>query len=480
MLRIKKIFTSVLLMLLLSISVYLSHAYIASVNPIVYVYPDDYKASSIGENVDVQVKIDSVINLTAYKFKLRFNTTMLKCLSTSTGSLFPQPPRSNYNVSINNTQGVISADVSLQPGETPASGFGSLLGITFNATYGAPYPQQETCILEIFDDYLYGTGTPPQTIPHEKLNGTYTAPYRPPALNLTLQTSRENCYFDEKIKLNGSLLGNGYPIPDALVALEVDNPYKQVIAARTFPTSTLPILCPIQIIELIPCTGDGTPKNNFPVKTLAYFKLNLTNNAESGLNITMVVNPYDSSNASLGAPIITRSNIAAGENILQLGFSVPIEETAKSGNATVYASVFSDLVKNGGIPLAIEKKATFTISGSAQGTPTYLAPPPQGTYETILNIHYKPQHTGNYTIYVAARYMGINATNNKQIEVTIAGDFNKDQKVDLADLVIFARAYGSKPGDPNWSQECDLNRDSTVNLPDLVMLAYNYGKGTET
>lgn len=465
-------------MLLVSISVYLSHAiYIASGNPTVYVYPDDYKASSIGENVTIQVKIYNVINLTAYKFKLRYNTTMLSCLNTSTGSLFPQPPRSNYTVSVDNTQGVVSAEVSLQTGETPASGFGSLLGITFNATYGASYPQQETCVLEIFDDYLYGTGTPPQTIPHETLNGTYTAPYRSPALNLTLQTSRENCYFDEKITLNGSLLGNGYPIPDALVAMEIDNPHGYVMAARTFPMSTLPILCPIQIIELIPCESDGTPRNNFQVKTIAYFKLTITNNAESELNITIIVNPYDSSNASLGAHVGTRS-IAAGSTIFPI-FSVPIEETAKSGNATVYASVFSDLVKYGGIPLAIEKKATFTISGSTQGTPTYLAPPPQGTYETILNIHYKPQNTGNYTIYVAARYMGIDATNNKQIEVTIAGDFNKDGMVTLSDLVVFARAYDSKPGDANWSQECDLNRDGRVNLPDLVILAHNYGKGTE-
>jgi hypothetical protein len=476
MARLSKISTSIALMLLLA-SIFLSRVVIAS-STVVYVYPGNYKASSVGEILTIQVKIDNVINLTSYKFKLRYNTTMLNCLNTSVGSLLPPPPKSNYNVSIDNIQGVVSAEASLQPGETPASGSGSLLRIEFNATYGTPYPQQETSTLEIFDDYLYGIGTPPQIISHETLNGTYTAPYSSPSLTLTLKTSREDCFFDEKIIVNGSLLGNGYPIPDALVALEVDNPYGGVVAARTFSTSALPILCPIQITHLIPCESDGKPKNNFQVKTVAYFNLTLINNSEHELNVTMVVNPYDSSNASLGVAMKTRS-IAAGSSKSEI-FAIPIENTANSGNATVYANVFSDLIRNLGIPLATEKKAAFTISGSPQGTPTYLAPCPQGSYETILNIHYKPYNAGNYTIYVAAEYLGVRTLKNKQIRVTIAGDFNLDGKVGLDDLVAFAKAYGSKPGEPNWSEKYDLDRGGSVDLADLVILAKNYGKGTET
>jgi subtilisin family serine protease len=56
------------------------------------------------------------------------------------------------------------------------------------------------------------------------------------------------------------------------------------------------------------------------------------------------------------------------------------------------------------------------------------------------------------------------------------GDINGDNKVSLPDLVLFAKAYGSKPGDPKWNLNADLDRNGAVGLTDLVILAHNYGK----
>jgi tungstate transport system substrate-binding protein len=58
---------------------------------------------------------------------------------------------------------------------------------------------------------------------------------------------------------------------------------------------------------------------------------------------------------------------------------------------------------------------------------------------------------------------------------TIREDFNLDLKVSLADLVLLAHAYGSKPGDLNWNAVVDINNDGTVDLPDLVSMAISYG-----
>ena len=55
--------------------------------------------------------------------------------------------------------------------------------------------------------------------------------------------------------------------------------------------------------------------------------------------------------------------------------------------------------------------------------------------------------------------------------VTVPGDVDGDFKVGLADLVILAKAYGSKPGDANWNSNADIACNGMVSLTDLVILA---------
>jgi hypothetical protein len=62
------------------------------------------------------------------------------------------------------------------------------------------------------------------------------------------------------------------------------------------------------------------------------------------------------------------------------------------------------------------------------------------------------------------------------IIITIPGDINGDAKVKLADLVILAKAYNSRPGNSNWNPNADLDNNGVVNLSDLVMLAKHYGE----
>jgi hypothetical protein len=65
---------------------------------------------------------------------------------------------------------------------------------------------------------------------------------------------------------------------------------------------------------------------------------------------------------------------------------------------------------------------------------------------------------------------------NKALEPAIPGDINGDSQVNLSDLVLLARAYGSRPPDPNWNPDADLNEDGIIGLADLVILARHYGQ----
>jgi hypothetical protein len=63
------------------------------------------------------------------------------------------------------------------------------------------------------------------------------------------------------------------------------------------------------------------------------------------------------------------------------------------------------------------------------------------------------------------------------------GDPTPDGKVDFNDLMVFATAYGSQTGDPNWNELCDIcgylgdpNPDGKVNFDDLMVFATNYGR----
>ncbi|HEX4966276.1 MAG TPA: GDSL-type esterase/lipase family protein [Thermoanaerobaculia bacterium] len=58
----------------------------------------------------------------------------------------------------------------------------------------------------------------------------------------------------------------------------------------------------------------------------------------------------------------------------------------------------------------------------------------------------------------------------------LQGDLNLDNRVDGADLVIFALHFGAIKGDPAYSSAVDLNADGKIDGLDLAILASNFGK----
>jgi len=58
----------------------------------------------------------------------------------------------------------------------------------------------------------------------------------------------------------------------------------------------------------------------------------------------------------------------------------------------------------------------------------------------------------------------------------ILGDVNGDGKVDVKDIGIVARAFGSTPSDPRWAPAADLNGDGRIDVRDISIVASNFGK----
>jgi len=58
----------------------------------------------------------------------------------------------------------------------------------------------------------------------------------------------------------------------------------------------------------------------------------------------------------------------------------------------------------------------------------------------------------------------------------IPGDVNSDGTVDISDIILWASAFGSRPGDPNWSIAADLAKDTVIDIFDAILIAVNFGK----
>ena len=104
-----------------------------------------------------------------------------------------------------------------------------------------------------------------------------------------------------------------------------------------------------------------------------------------------------------------------------------------------------------------------------------------GTYITVTEptITHNFTQPGNYTVTLTIEdSVGRTANTSKTIEVTELPpwDINKDKKVDVKDIFIVAKAYGSQPGDPNWDPRCDLNGDEKVDVKDVFIVAKHYGE----
>lgn len=70
---------------------------------------------------------------------------------------------------------------------------------------------------------------------------------------------------------------------------------------------------------------------------------------------------------------------------------------------------------------------------------------------------------------------GLTDSITKKVKITHIADLNLDGKVNILDISIVAKAFGTKPGDPRWNQIADVTRDGKVNIIDVSVVAKNFG-----
>ena len=100
-------------------------------------------------------------------------------------------------------------------------------------------------------------------------------------------------------------------------------------------------------------------------------------------------------------------------------------------------------------------KFTWNTTGFAKGKYTILA------YATPVQ---GENHTADNTLI------------NGLVTITMVGDINADDIVDIFDCVKIALIYGATPDDPNWDPNADINNDNLIDIFDLVIIALHFGE----
>jgi parallel beta-helix repeat protein len=119
---------------------------------------------------------------------------------------------------------------------------------------------------------------------------------------------------------------------------------------------------------------------------------------------------------------------------------------------------------------------TNVTAGKSIGAyPVYVNAGQSYTLPFTWNIENVPCCTYMLTA-VATISTGSNTLSDGNISVRLLGDVNGDGRVDLRDLALVARAFGSTPGSPNWNPACDFYGDGTVNMKDIALVARNFGQ----
>ncbi|MGD0160620.1 MAG: dockerin type I domain-containing protein [Candidatus Bathyarchaeia archaeon] len=144
-----------------------------------------------------------------------------------------------------------------------------------------------------------------------------------------------------------------------------------------------------------------------------------------------------------------------------VNISVSVQNTGASAEE-VWVTLFYDIAANktvGAYPVLLESGENYTLI-------------------FVWNTAWVP--CGNYTLTaVVATPTSSNTFTVGNIVVRIVGDVNSDGRVDVKDIALVARAFGSKPGSINWNPAADVNGDGVVNMKDIALIARYFGRQTK-
>ena len=385
---------------LLTVSLLSSFSLVVSVDTAkLYVDPPKSKVL-IGENFTVNVAIANVTNLYGWEFKLYYNNTMLNGTSVSEGEFLKVQGDTffgpiNFTDTYNATHGIIWATGSLLGNVSGVDGSGVLAEIGFeckqfgNSSLLFDYSElgdpEGTEIQHVTAEGSVETW--PRNIAVISVTPSTLEPYAGQIVSIAVVVRNEGNY-TETFNLttfyndNSIETKTGVEMPllsQITIMFEWDTvglptninytikaeasmlPGETNLADNVFVDGEVSFRhVTVNIIELKPCNQTGHPAEGFAKGSMAYFKVNVNNSDVDSKPVLVTVNVFDDESVIIGLASF-QGQISQGSFSFILGFQLPT--IASTGNATIYASVFTDWPHLGGVPYCPSRSEQFEITG---------------------------------------------------------------------------------------------------------------------
>ena len=385
---------------LLTVSLLSSFSLVVSVDTAkLYVDPPKSKVL-IGENFTVNVAIANVTNLYGWEFKLYYNNTMLNGTSVSEGEFLKVQGDTffgtiNFTDTYNATHGIIWATGSLLGNVSGVDGSGVLAEIGFeckqfgNSSLLFDYSElgdpEGTEIQHVTAEGSVETW--PRNIAVISVTPSTLEPYAGQIVSIAVVVRNEGNYtetFNLTTFYNDNSIETKTVVEMPLlsqitimfewdtVGLPTNINYTIKAEASMLPGETNVTdnvfvdgevsfrHVTVNIIELKPCNQTGHPAEGFAKGSMAYFKVNVNNSDVDSKPVLVTVNVFDDESVTIGLASF-QGHISQGSFSFILGFQLPT--IASTGNATIYASVFTDWPHLGGVPYCPSRSEQFEITG---------------------------------------------------------------------------------------------------------------------
>jgi hypothetical protein len=212
-----------------------------------FMTPLMHVAEETGELFDVAINISGVENLQNVEFTITYNTSLLDVAQVVQGPFFPSPPKSYFRLEGNESLGFIKVNMSLASSETPRSGDGTLVFISFEVVQGP-----ESCAsspIEFAQTLLLNHASAP--INHNFVGAVYfwksihPDPDEGRSLDVYTQKGGEGkdqpggtFALGEEVHLISIVTYNGFPEQQKLVAFQVLDSFNVTTEIRTVITGS--------------------------------------------------------------------------------------------------------------------------------------------------------------------------------------------------------------------------------------------------
>jgi len=400
--------------------------------------------------IQLNITIEGVKDMYGYEFKLSYDTDMLTCIGAIINIIQNQ---TNFTptIFINDGAGYIWINVSYRQPSTPITANEPENLVTLYLQIDKiGYSQLHLNETKIWD--AYGN-----EISHQTEDGFIMTLIRDVSI-AEINPSNTWTYQNWTVSINvvAKNLGN------TSESFNVSVYYNETLIGVYPVTNLAPATQTTIIVEW---DTTGIPEGIYQLKaeaSLVPYEYNITNNALINGTIIVVTKIRDVSIASVNS---SRNWAFPGMSVNITLIAENLGEFNESFNINVYCNE--------------TVLATYFISNLASKSETALTFP----WNTSS---LKPGDTYYIKGEASLIQYEYNATNNVYsdgtVEVRVTGDENGDGRVDIKDVSIIAKAFGTYPGHERWNSEADITGstylvpDGVVDIRDVAIVSKNFGK----